>query len=320
MKKIALVLFLAFSFSSVTHAAKVDGAPAPNCEGLKMATGPGDKGYSKLFSDMSKISNGKLQLCEVRTTGGLDNLTALSEKQADLGIVQIDTLKTMQAGDDNVAALQVVMALNNNFLHVVTSANGYTFAGEKKYLVLAGDSKTVRITAFSQLRGQRVALVGSAQLLGRQLNKQLGYGMIFTDVDGKDADKKAFDMVKKGQVYAAFTVSGWQHGAIKTLTQDDGLTLVPFDAPISAPYTVKPFNYKNIGVYNVQALAVQNVLVTRPFSGAKVQDVAMLKRIIADNLNELKDGDFQPAWNEIKNVDTSVDWPRFNGVPRTAKK
>lgn len=308
------------ALTSFAHAAKVDGAPAAECDGLKVATGGAGKGYSKLFADISKVTNGRIQLCELNTSGGLDNLNALSEKQADVGMVQIDTLKTMQNGDENIASLLAVMPLNSNYLHVVASSSGYSFEGEKKYGFMKGDTKTVQITKFSQLRGAPVALVGSAQLLGRQLDKQLGYGMRFVDVDGKDADVKAFDMVRKGQVYAVFTVSGWPHGAIKRLTQGDGLTLVPFDVPSTTPYTVKPFNYKNIGVYNVQALAVQNVLVTRPFTGAKVQDVALLKRIIAEQLSNLKDGAFEPAWNEIKNVDAAVDWPRFNSGAAKAKK
>jgi hypothetical protein len=68
----------------------------------------------------------------------------------------------------------------------------------------------------------------------------------------------------------------------------------------------------------VQALAVQNVLVTRPFSGSKTGDVAALKQMIARELPELKDGDFEPGWNEIKSLDAKVDWPVFTGGPAPA--
>lgn len=47
--------------------------------------------------------------------------------------------------------------------------------------------------------------------------------------------------------------------------------------PLAGPYAVRQLSYKNIGVYNVDALATQNVLVTRPFSGSKTADVAALK-------------------------------------------
>lgn len=294
MKKIFSYVFaVVFALSScVVLAAPAADAPQAECEGLKFATGPKGKGYSTLFTDIQKVSGGKLALCEINTSGGLDNLNALSTKEADVGIVQIDTWTDMKSGDDNIAALQYIMPLNNNYLHVVTSVNG--IQGAKKYGFMKGDIKM--INRFSDLRGQPVALVGSAQLLGRRLDKQLGYGMQFVDVK-TDAD--AFAMVKNGQVAAAFTVSGWPSGTVKQLNQNDGLTLVPFDAPIGDPYKVKALNYKNIAVYNNNSLAIQNVLVTRAFTGQRATQVQALQNVIIKNLTELKEGNYQPAWNEV---------------------
>lgn len=284
--------FIVALFAGIAYAAPAADAPAADCEGLKFATGPKGKGYSTLFADIQKVSGGKLALCELNTTGGLDNLNALSTKDADVGIVQIDTWTDMKNGDDNVAALQYVMPLNSNYLHVVTSVNG--IQGAKKFGIIKGDVKV--INRFSDLRGQPVAVVGSAQLLGRRLDKMLGYGMQFVDVKS-DAD--GFAMVKNGQVAAAFTVSGWPSGTVKQLNQNDGLTLVPFDAPIGEPYKVKALNYKNIAVYNNNSLAVQNVLVTRAFTGQRQANVAALQATITRNLTELKEGNYQPAWNEV---------------------
>jgi len=310
MKKKLLIVMLGLAMNAA-QAAKVEGAPAPACDGLKVATGPAGKGYSKLFADMVRVSKNATPLCEVNTEGGLDNLTTLSIKKADVGIVPLDALKKMAEGDTNIAGLLVVASLNSNYLHIVTSANGMTFEGPKKFGVLKGDSKTVRITKMSELRGAPVALVGSAQLLVRQLDKVLGYNMQYIDVDSDDA---AFKKVQAGQAYAAFTVAGWPHGKITSLAQNSGLTLASFDVPVNGAYSVRPFSYKNIGVYNVQALAVQNVLVTRPFAGSKTGDVAALKQLLERELPELKDGDFEPGWNEIKSLDAKVDWPRFQAA------
>ncbi len=316
MKNIVLCAFVAAIGMGSVHAAKVEGAPGPACEGMKMATGPAGKGYSKLFADIVKVSKGSLPLCEVNTEGGLDNLTTLSIKKADVAIVPIDALKKMAEGDSNIAGLLAVATLNSNYLHIVTSVNGYTFEGPKKLGFLKGDAKTVRIGKLSDLRGAPVALVGSAQLLVRQLDKALGYNLQYIDVESDDA---AFKKVQSGQAYAAFTVAGWPHGKVSALRPDSGLTLVSFDAPISGPYSVRPFSYKNIGVYNVQALSVQNVLVTRPFSGAKINDVAALKQLLADELPELKDGDYEPGWNEIKSLDATIDWAKFQAPAGAAK-
>ncbi len=293
MKKFILSVVIAVTAFGA-YAAPADDAPAADCNGVKFATGPKGKGYSTLFADIQKVLKNNPTLCEINTTGGLDNLNALSTKEADIGIVQIDTWTDMKGGDDNIAALQAVMPLNNNFLHVVTASSGFTEAHAKRFF--GTEKKQVVINRFSDLRGQRVAVVGSAQLMGRRLDKMLGYGMQFVDVK---TDAEAFALVKSGQVAAAFTVSGWPSGTVKQLNQNDGLTLVPFDAPIGEPYKVKALNYKNIAVYNNNTLAVQNVLVTRPFSGQRQANVAAIKNGITKNLTELKEGNYQPAWNEV---------------------
>ncbi|MES3022079.1 MAG: hypothetical protein V4857_10905 [Pseudomonadota bacterium] len=316
MKTYLLIPLVCALAMSTAHAATMDGAPAAACEGLKVATGPAGKGYSKLFADMLRVSKHTLPLCEVNTEGGLDNLTTLSIKKADVGIVPVDALAKMAEGDTNVAALLVLASLNSNYLHIVTSANGFSIEGPKKYGVLKGDTRTFRISKMSELRGAPVALVGSAQLMVRQLDKVLGYNMRYIDVDSDDA---AFKKVLAGQAYAAFTIAGWPHGQVSRLTQSSGLTLANFDVPVGSPYSVRPFSYKNIGVYNVQALAVQNVLVTRPFSGGKTADVAALKQMLERELPELKDGDYEPGWNEIKSFDGKVEWARFASVPAKKK-
>lgn len=315
--KILISMFFAATVS-VAYAAKMDGAPASPCQGLKVATGPAGKGYSKLFADTVKASPGQIALCEVNTEGGLDNLNVLSTKKADVGFVSIDTLKKMAEGDPNIAALQVVATLNSNFLHIVTSSNGYTIQDNRGWYEKAkaklgsdnGGPKVIRITKLSDLRDAPVALVGSAQLMVRQLDKTMNLNMRFIDVA---SDDEAWKMVKKGEAFAAFSVAGWPHGGVSKLTQDQGLTLVGFDMPISSPYAVRPFSYKNVGVYNLPAVSVPNLLVTRNFNGAKINDVAAYKRVIEKELPDLKDGDFEPGWNEITSLDAKVDWPVFGG-------
>lgn len=292
MKKLIIVIATLLSINA--FAAPSTDAPPSECEGIKVATGPIGKGYSILFSDIKKVLGGKIKLCEVNTTGGLDNLTSLATKETDIGFVQLDTWETMKVSDDNIAALQNLMTLNNNYLHVVVSTKGFNVETPKKYF--GSKTELVVINNFTDLRNQKVALVGSAQLLGRKLNKQLGYNMQFIDVK---TDSEAFSLVKTAKVAAAFTVASWPSGPIKTLTSNDNLTLIPFNAPITEPYTVKPLNYKNIAVYNNNSLAVRNILVTRQFTGKRKEAVAEIQSGISKQLTELKEGNYQPAWNEV---------------------
>lgn len=319
MKKSIVISAMLAAISFGALAAPAADGPTPDCNGVKVATGPVGKGYSSILADIKKIVGNKIQLCEINTAGGLDNLGVLSTKEADIGIVQVDTWKTMKGGDESIAKLQKLVVLNHNYLHVVTATNGFAIQGEKKFGFIKGDNKVVVINGFSDLRGQRVAAVGSAQLLIRQLDKQLGFGMQVID---SKSDSEAFEMVKSGQVAAAVTVSGWPHKPIQALNQQSGLTLVPFNVSVGEPYKVKPLNYKNLAVYNNNSLGVQNVIVTRPFTGERAAAVAAVQQAIFKNLTELKEGNYQPAWNEVSVDATISEMTSFSGgpVPQPKKK
>ena len=297
MKKIIACLTVLLSLNAL--AAPAADAPGASCDGMQVATGPKGKGYSLLFADLQKLCGAKVTMCEVNTSGGLDNLNNLSTKEADIGFAQLDTFNDMRVGDENIAALQAVSGLNYNYLHVVVSTTGYAVTTEKRSMGIkyGSDTQNVTVARFTDLRGKTVALVGSASLLGRRLDKQLGLNMQFEDV--KD-DAAAFDKVRKGQVAAALTVSGWPSGAIKTLTTGSGLTLVPFDGMVGDPYKIKSLNYKNLAVYNVNSLGIPNVIFTRQFTGERAARVSALQKCLATNLTELKEGNYQPAWNEVR--------------------
>jgi TRAP-type uncharacterized transport system substrate-binding protein len=293
-------------------AAKAEDAPAAACTGLKVATGPAGKGYSAVFKDVKAVCGATVQLCEVNTNGAVDNLPALSTKEADIGFATVDTWAKMKQGDENIAGLQAIMGLNFNYLHVVVASRGFEVQAPATWGgMVKGDKSTVVIQKFSELRGRKVAAVGSGQLLGRVIDKQGGYNLQIVDVE---TDAQALDMVKKGQVAAVFTVSGWPSGVLRGLKQDAGVTLVPFDVPTGDPiYQVRQVSYKGLGVFNNNALAIPNVLFTRPFKGEKAAEVSKLRSCLREKLEILKEGDFAPAWNEIKSADNTFDVPKFAG-------
>jgi TRAP-type uncharacterized transport system substrate-binding protein len=308
------VLVVAVTGFAAQVCAQPVGAEACDANSLIVATGTeGNRGYSRLFADINKVCGQVVSLCELNTTGGLDNLNALSTKEADIGFAQIDAWSTMKGGDENISSLQAVLGLNANYLHIVTSAKGFVIPGVRKFFgLIRGEDKTFMVQRFSDLRGQRVALVGSAQLLMRQLDKYLDYRMDMIDVD---SDAMAFDLVLKGDVAAVLLVSSWPSGMIAPLKQSSGLTLVPYDAQIigNNQFFVKQITYKGLGVYNNNMLAIPNVLFTRPFKGEKSRDVAKLRECLRSKLLDLQEGNYQPGWNEIKDIDNTYDVPKFVG-------
>ena len=283
---------------------------------LRVASGPNGKVYAQMVKDMQSVCGAAVSVCSpVASTGGLQNLLLLSANSADLGIVQIDTLQEMSAGDENVQMLQAVMPLHVNLLHVIALSSGSlvdvkTVAGA--VVPFTGRKEVIR--KFSQLKGMTVAAVGSAQLMGQTLEKWLRFGMNFVVAD---TDDQALALLRTGKVQAVFTLGGWPLPTVSRHDRGSGLQLVDFDPMPQAPYVTVKRNYQNLDAFNLTFLGVPNLLVTRPFKpgGAMANRVSTLGACLRQHLDELQEGRFQPGWKEIKDPDQLYGVTRFASVP-----
>jgi TRAP-type uncharacterized transport system substrate-binding protein len=303
---LTLGLLAAFQVSAQTEVAVPSNA-------LRIATGKKGKGYSKLFANINAVCGDKVALTEVETEGGLQNLTTLAANQADLGFAQLDTLQDMKSSDDGIGALQAVLPLNMNLLHIVGRTEGYRYRGERKLGgLLGGDMVTVAADKFSDLKGLPVAVVGSARALGRVLDRRNAMGFVFVDVE---TDEQGLAKLNAGQVAAMFSTSGWPSGPVQKLKRDSGLRLIQFDMAVQPPYQLVKKNYENLDTFNHAFLAAPNLLVTRPFtaSGTNGRAVSTLQTCIQKNLINLQDGQFEPAWRDVKNLTDTFGWSRFAG-------
>lgn len=278
---------------------------------LRIATGKHGKGYSKLFADIRSVCGAQVPLSEVETEGGLQNLTTLAANQADLGFVQLDTLQSLKDSDESIAALQAVLSVNMNLLHIVARADGFTTVGPKRLGgLMAGEATTTVLGKFTDMKGLPIAVVGSARSLGRELDRRYAMGLQFVDVE---TDEQGLAKLKANQVAAMLSTSGWPSGPILKLKRDAGLTLLPFDAAVQPPYQLVRKNYENLNTFNHGFLAAPNLLVTRPFNatGSYGKAVAALQACIQKNLPKLQDGAFEPAWREAKSTNETYGWSRY---------
>lgn len=346
MKKsftIASAILAISVFASAASAAVAEAepalAPVVPCE-LMFATGAAGKGFSKMFANIKAVAP-QLPICEKTSEGGLDNLSIMAQKDADVALVGVFTLQTMLSTDDQMKQFQVVASLHSNLLHAMTLSKGFDIAGPpvagpqvknpnySKYNpmnkepemmagpLVAGPATHVDIGKFSDLKGKIVGLVGSAALTARKLNDMSGHGMTFVDF-AKDDD--AIKAMRAGQIYAVFSMAAWPHGVVDKLKQTDGIKLVNYDLTPVAPFTIVRKGYKGLGQFGVQFLAEPNVLITRPFAagGQNARNVAALKGAIAANLSKLKDGKFEPGWGEVLDMGQTYNLPAFAAGP--AKK
>jgi hypothetical protein len=157
-----------------------------------------------------------------------------------------------------------------------------------------------------------VAVVGSAQVLGTTLERQLGYGMKLLLAD---SDESAVEMLRTNQVEAIFTMGGWPYPAITKLKPEIGLMLAEFDLPPPTPFTLTKRNYPNMQAYNQEFLSSRNLLLSRPFKGTGERGklVSALQSCILKHMDEFQEGPYQAAWKEIKDPTETL------GVPMIAK-
>jgi TRAP-type uncharacterized transport system substrate-binding protein len=290
----------------------------PVAQALRVAGGPAGKIYELMVRDMQASCGAALALRSVTSTGGLQNLSLLSSSESELGIAQLDTLRDMKGGDENILALQAVMPLHNNLLHVLATAEG-SRVGATILLgkPIPGTGTMVAVRKFSDLKGLSVALVGSAQLMGQKLESQLGYGMHFVVAD---SDDEALALLRANKVQAVFTLGGWPLPTVARHSVANGLALVEFDLSPQSPYLTVKRSYQKLDAYNRTFLAVPNLLLTRPFrpNGAIGKQVASLQACLRQHLDELQEGHYQSAWKEIKDPDNTFGVPRFTALPSAA--
>jgi TRAP-type uncharacterized transport system substrate-binding protein len=293
---------------------------AQNDCALRIASGPGGKVYERMVHDMQAVCGSSVSICSAPSSGGLQNLGMLSANEAELGMVQVDTLKEMGNGDENMRALQTVLPLHANLLHVIAASDGSLVgATVLRGMAIPGTGDKVVIHKFSELKGMMVAVVGSAQLMGQTLERQLAYGMKFVVAD---SDDQALALLRQGQVQAVFTLGGWPLPTVSRLKVANGVQLVDFNLEPRSPYLAVKRNYQNLDAFNFNFLAVPNVLLTRPFKpgGPMAGKVAALQGCLKQHLDALQEGRYQPGWKEIKDVSANYGISPFTASTKLVTK
>lgn len=321
-----VIAFLAFPQLASAAPADDELEQAPACQ-LRVGTGKSGKGYSRVFKNIKDICGNRVALCEVPTTGGLQNLMGMAANDADIGFVQVDTLKDMGAGNEDISRFLAVAPTGNNLLHILVNADGAVVKnvtkGKDEYFGLKKGADVVTtsqvyIAKFSDLKNVKapIGLVGTAQLMARQLDRVLGYGLNFVDYDD---DSAAQTDLRAGKVWAVMTVSAWNTG-LKDLTPASKLKMIPFDLSPQGNYSVVKKPYPKMNVYNMPFLAVPNLLVTRPFrpNSKFGTAVSALQSCLADNLGDLQDGSYEPVWKDVRSAGDTYGVTRFLGATPVA--
>jgi TRAP transporter TAXI family solute receptor len=191
-----------------------------------------------------------------------------------------------------------------------------------RYLATIGPQKAhlltrLDINSIEQLNGKRVNIgrentgsFMSASLLLQALGLQvqpLNYG-----------HKKALNLLKSGEIDAMFRMGGAPIPGMLEAKVEDGIHLIdiPADRVASSAYqptTLTPESYPELVRAPVQSVKVQTLLASYnwPKGHPRYDNVAKFNDALVSNQDELRSGDYHPAWQELSVDGTVSGWRKF---------
>lgn len=290
-------------------------AHAQEVQALKIATGKPDATNSQMFQSIKAVCPNIQEVTD--TTGGVDNINMLVGNKVDAGIAQPDVAEFLEQTDPNVGKLRSLVALNSNYLHIITSPRGVMVDPGKEGRFGFGkvEAKFAPINGVFDLKGKTVVAHGSAQLTARILSKRLGLDLNVIDDDSPT--RTGLEMVRTGQAAAFMAMGGKPVGWVEKLNPGEFQLLAMQKEMISnlgSPYFSGQLSYKNLNAFGFHALAVKNELFVRNYQGAKAKLLSELRTCYEHNLADIRETTgTHPAWQEVEDL-TAVSWARFENA------
>lgn len=271
---------------------------------LKVSTGGPTGTYSAMFKQFQQVCKDQIMQIEVPSTGAVQNVDRLLNKDVNAAIVQTDVM-FMRAQSDDLGDIKTLFSLYPEEVHVFTpTVSPLKDAGN----MIGMGKKNLQFNTVADLRGQRIAAWGgsvvTAQLI--RIQGELQYEIV--EVADFASAKKAVD---EGQVAAVLMVGGQPMGDISKLS--NAYKLLPFPEALSTKlqnvYVTKSkgkpikLNYSNMGQGGsaVPTIATDALYVTRAYKTAKyVESLGALRSCFEANLPMMQEETgFHKKWNSV---------------------
>lgn len=283
-------------------------ASVAQAQQVKVATG-GPKGtYHAMFTNIADKCGQEMAVIGVNTSGSLENLDKLTNKEVGAAFMQTDALFASAQGRD-LGNIKTLVAFHKESVHVVAPVNsGLKTAGN---MIGMGKQDIVFGTA-EDLNGYRVAAAGGS-VVTAQLIKLQGQ-LNWTIVPVADADA-ALNAAKSGQVQAAVLVGGQPLGNIRALGSD--MKLLGFKQStvdlLKTVYVADKLSYPKLSSSAVQTLGTEALLVTRTVNTPeRLAALSNFRSCILKNVPEWQDADgAHPAWGQV-DVNNRGKWAYYD--------
>jgi len=289
-------------------------ATVAQAQQVKVATG-GPKGtYHALFTNIADKCGNEMAIIGVNTSGSLENLDKLTNKEVGAAFMQTDALFASAQGRD-LGGVKTLVALHKESVHVIAPvASGLKTSGN---MVGMGKQDIVFTTA-EDLTGYKVAAAGGSVITAQLIKLQGQLNWTIVPVDSNDA---AVEAVRSGKVQAAVMVGGQPLGNVRALSSD--MKLLGFKQGtvdlLKTVYVADKLSYPKLSPSAVSTLATEALLTVRTVNTPdRINALANFRACIYKNIPEWQDADgAHPAWSQV-NPENKGKWAYYD-LPVTAK-
>lgn len=288
----------------LTAAALCSIASLASAQALTVAGGGGIKQgstYSAILGELATAcADDGIQLSEVQTSGGPQNLELLKGNKVAAAIVQTDILFAAKLDNaTSVANIKTVVALHPEPIHLVVRADAKTEGGVTVFgKNIGGD--TIVFKNAEDLKGRPVGAVGGSVISARILGEQLRYGWQITEY-AKTTD--LLQALSAHKIDAAIIVAGAPSAAVAQINGHQ-FKLLPIrgNSDTAAVYNPAKIQYPNLnGGRAVDTLSEQALLVTRTWkSDDMLKKLGAVRACFNKQLPNIQDRQgTHPAWQDM---------------------
>ncbi len=271
---------------------------------LRVSTGGPTGTYSAMFKQFQSVCKDQIMQIEVPSSGAVQNVDRLLNKEVNAAIVQTDVL-FMRAQSDDLGDVKTLFSLYPEEVHVFTpTVSPLKDAGN----MVGMGKKSLQFNTVADLRGQRIAAWGGSVVTAQLIRIQGEIQYEIMEVADFAAAKKAVD---EGQAAAVLMVGGQPMGDISKLS--NAYKLLPFPEALTSKLKSvyvstskgKPvkLNYSNLGQGGsaIPTIATDALYVTRAYKTAKyVESLGALRSCFETNLPMMQEETgFHKKWNSV---------------------
>lgn len=267
---------------------------------LVVASGAQGTTSADMFKNLGQVCSGTAFLRERSTSGSIENLGLLLDKQASLAFVQLDVLKVRAQvlKDPRTKEILTLLALNQDELHLIAKKS-------TKAPVGGGGG----VTKFSDLAGKKLGAWGGSFVTATVLKTETGLAIQVTPYPER---KDALAALSAGQVDAVLAVVGQPADWVAALDPQQ-YSLLPLDIKpdlLAAYYNKATLNYPKFGG-PVETYSVRRLLVARNFKGsASKAQLLKYQACAKSRLSALQTlPGMHPKWKDV--TFKGGDWPIF---------